>query len=411
MTALQARINAFEALASQNQAPHPRSKAKADITHEQKAGLPPPLPARKPSLIDLKDWVVDDPPTVEQPRVVPYKEYRRKPLPAAVASPTPSQSSGVLINVESPPAQPPRLPPRKPSHNSLKAVSDMGSGRGDTLTADRFSYTYPPNLRNLHMPASSVSSFHSVSLSSDAGADVEDAEREPDRDSLAESFENVSYPSPVREMPSQQLRKPPPPLPQRPAIVPTPTGSSSSSTSTSRRKGPPPPPLHNPVLISPRASVVSSPRTSIMSMSDRASLLSSVTSMSGQSHDINKTIVLTPIPKHARPTPVPAAARKRFENVFLTNLRALRISSESAPKSKRVTSPPPGSSRGWRGLSVDLITDMDHPAHVTSASSSASDSDDNTGHQDRLPGHVVRRIWSASKLEKNVLHQIWYVAQ
>ncbi|TFY76211.1 hypothetical protein EWM64_g7801, partial [Hericium alpestre] len=149
------------------------------------------------------------------------------------SSPSPRPSfSAPLINFDSPQANPwgkpgnaPPLPPRKMSTSSLRSASTPSlspivpstSGKGKDLPSPLLKppdadHTYPPNVSKLslntargHAPASSISSFHSVSLSSDGGGDhdrlasismqtpVDDKDKEwTDGDSLDESFENVS---------------------------------------------------------------------------------------------------------------------------------------------------------------------------------------------------------------------------
>jgi len=62
---------------------------------------------------------------------------------------------------------------------------------------------------------------------------------------------------------------------------------------------------------------------------------------------------------------------------------------------------------GWRGLSVDLITNPDdHP--VLSSKENEDQKDDNhVGPDERMDGMTVKYIWGASKLEKEKLRAIW----
>ncbi|KAJ3536924.1 hypothetical protein NM688_g6771 [Phlebia brevispora] len=227
---VQSKISAFEALASpkppnpsgSKSAPSlldaplsPASKAYFPITPspptaQAKLITGPPSPtspvlSRKTS-IDLKDWVVEDGP-------LPYVPRHRKSLgtrpPVNGTGPSVRHASEPvvhsqpppLIQFESPPnpAPAPPLPPRKASYTSLKSVSASNSSssslqrspntpptplpssqirkKSDSLTVN---HSYPP-LAKLgisipsrgsgpsHTQASSISSFHSVSLSSDGG--------------------------------------------------------------------------------------------------------------------------------------------------------------------------------------------------------------------------------------------------
>lgn len=55
---------------------------------------------------------------------------------------------------------------------------------------------------------------------------------------------------------------------------------------------------------------------------------------------------------------------------------------------------------GWRGLSVDLITNPQEngaPEHA----------DDDVGPEEKLSGKVVKAIWKCSKLERRKLRDIW----
>ena len=166
-----------------------------------------------------------------------------------------------------------------------------------------------------------------------------------------------------------------------------------------------------------------------------------------------------------RPTPVPAAARKRYEKVFIDNVlqrkkaaeEQRRKKEEDATKSRsngllnpnHVTEMSPTRKRraaGWRGLSVDLITgDPDSVADQLNGvalgstqkgkakdDGGGSDTDDDDdlvkvrasifakaaqvkaepviGKDERLEGSVVKLIWKKSGLEKRRLADIWYVA-
>ncbi|KAI0723830.1 hypothetical protein C8T65DRAFT_627554 [Cerioporus squamosus] len=423
----------------------------------------PPNLGTKTSLIDLKDWVVDDGPLPYVPRQKPPLA-RKAPPPLG---PKPGQrhvSDSVvrkppppLISLDSPPkarAAPP-LPPRKPSYSSLKSASASNSSSSslprspihrtpplptvarsssDSLTVD---HTYPPlsklgiNIPSRHAPASSISSFHSVSLSSDGGTDPttpgtansfsnhvasypvdrEDFDhdrgslREPDAVSLDESFENLSVTSAVSPSVSSvsydwevYAHKPP----QRPTKPPAsaPTSPRHSPVLVPKRDGLPPPP---PPRSRPPSSRNSLASTSAASQSDRSSILSTATSRTS----VSTRSTTTPKPKMAqltRPTPVPPAARKRYEAVFNGNVVAARYA-------ERAKSPPPGrksrQAAGWRGLSVDLITNPEENASNIGPSSRGDAAVEEVGAEERLDGEIVRAIWKLSRLERGTLRVIW----
>ncbi|KAK0211092.1 hypothetical protein DFS33DRAFT_1379063 [Desarmillaria ectypa] len=226
----------------------------------------------------------------------------------------------------------PPLPPRNSSKSLKPPVT----------------HTYPPK----HTSASSISSFHSVSL---------DGQTSTDGDSIDDSsYENVS--------PIQPL---PPKLPKRP---PSASSTLTTSTTASTRRPPPPPP-------------VSSPRSFITST--RPSSRASSTSL---------------VPSLTRPTPIPSAARARYTSVF-----DLNISQRNLARQQRKGKPPPAlpflsprksrQAAGWRGLSVDLITGADD------LPTAESDSEDDS--LLTLPPHIVKLIWRKSHLEDTKLAQIW----
>lgn len=250
------------------------------------------------------------------------------------------------------------------------------------------SLLYP---QHTHAPSSSISSLHSVSLSSDRDPSIATLHNhEADDISLTESYENVSttssaspaveriitldwqkakcksippklpnrpnsIKSPVTKPPKSSL-PPPPPYPIRrvasgsrstpssPIIKPTLSITSSSSSSpftasyTPRRVAPPPPPSR------------SSDRSSIVSTTTTHSLSSS--SQSHQSRNPNPLSILI-----KRPTPVPLVARKRYELVFNANIIQRRKAEKSKLQEKpvllSVTEARSRRAVGWRGLSVD----------------------------------------------------------
>lgn len=444
----------------------------------------PPNLGRRTSLIDLKDWIVDDGPNGTPSGVSHHNgrhlkgfpDLRRTPPQVAykpAAARSPPISSAPLINLESPPKSRPPLPPRKPSYTSTdsspsisnSAISDSSAtlrpqGRSDSLTVE---HTYPPprphsfgSARVSHAPASSISSFHSVSLSSD-GSDLKpasprlsvqsslvtngdnDSSVDGDIVSIADSFENVSVTSAISPTTSVPLdwgkvitngngisRPEPPKLPQRPGAKPllSPAVSRSVSTSSSitptthRPRPPPPPPQSRAKLPSSHTS----PASTSASISDRSSILSnatttSLTSISTTSISTRNSGQLThKASLLLRPTPVPPAARTRYEALFVTTV----ISRRKAAKKAKPKSPPSSTlslkksrqAAGWRGLSVDLITNPeDHP--IVPSKEAESDGDDDidlvpVGPEERLGGRIVRLVWSASKLDRGKLRDIWY---
>ncbi|KAG0697007.1 hypothetical protein DFH29DRAFT_1082587 [Suillus ampliporus] len=477
--ALQSRIKAFEALVDQ----HPTKKYKAappsnflespispttnsfhpitPLKSLSRSPSPsPPNLGRRTSLIDLKDWIVDDGP----PSNARHLKDANKPTVARLSS-TP------LINLESPPKSRPPLPPRKPSYTStdslvsnITSISDSSAtlrppGRSDSLTVE---HTYPParphafgSARVGHAPASSISSFHSVSLSD--GNDLKptsprlsvqpslatngdnDSSVDGDIVSIADSFENVSVTSamsPTTNVPfdwgkvitkaSGSPRPEPPKLPQRPStkhLSPPVSRSVSTSSSTTTRRPPPPPPSVTPTHQSlSRAKLPSSrtsPASTSASTSDRSSILSNATSTSLTSISTRSSGQLThKASLLLRPTPVPPAARTRYETLFVATVISRRKAERAAKKAKRKSPPLSPSSikksrqaAGWRGLSVDLITNPEnHP--ILPLKEADSDDDDDVdqvpvGPEERLGGRIVRLVWSASKLDRGKLRDIW----
>ncbi|KAI0077120.1 hypothetical protein K474DRAFT_1121949 [Panus rudis PR-1116 ss-1] len=441
----------------------------------------PPILGRKTSLIDLKEWVLDDdsvygsPPKKSPVQIPPRLPNRVVSDPINIIR---AQAQiAPLIHLESPPStkpQAPPLPPRKASYSSLKSVSNSNSSssslakspkppppplpahatqqlrkKSDSLTVEA---SYPPflgagNGRSGHVPASSISSFHSVSLSSDGGdtpssltfnhklddkPNGEIAESvHDDAASLDESFENVSTSSAVSPSVMSishdwgelvKKRPEPPKLPQRPKPTPSSSKSTVSSPSPlpSPRVSPPPSIKQYPPPPPPRSRAAPPPpsnRSSLASTvaSNRSSILSSVstatsrTSVSSFQYPVFSpktanagTAGPTPLARQiSRPTPVPTAARKRYQAVFVGNVVAQR----RAEAQERAKSPPPGrkarQAAGWRGLSVDLVT---NPEENTKTPETVSNE---VGPQDRLSGRIIAVIWNASRLERSKLKDIW----
>ncbi|KAG6851303.1 hypothetical protein H0H93_011739 [Arthromyces matolae] len=452
----------------------------------------PPNLGRKTSLIDLKDWIIDDGP--ESPRKhfgndgrTPTRhDFDRQPQLIAPLIQLELESPPKAKPVASPTVKPP-LPPRKPSYTSLKSVSSSTSShsvpasprpppprRLDSLTVD---HTYPPlkidvesRSRNSsgHAPASSISSFHSVSLSSDTDPSTpgsvspnhistfpmdldSDHKHASDIDSvsLGESYEEVSTPpvtSPATEryisrdweMAMANRRQVPPRHPQRPNSN---TSNSSSSIQTILKSQPPKrdssssSTLGSPGLRASVSSVSSISSTSTLSggpmirkppppppsrssdrSSDRLSIQSTATSFSissSQGHaGSNSRSATTSHLKVRRPTPVPASARLRYDAVFNANIVQRRKAEKQKAKEKPALLSPEqarGTSRraaGWRGLSVDLITGED--IAVPGSSQDDAEVDEDVGPMDRLEGNLVKTIWRRSRLSRRTLGEIWY---
>ncbi|KAH0830686.1 hypothetical protein J3R83DRAFT_2141 [Lanmaoa asiatica] len=450
-----------------------------------------PSLARQTSLIDLKDWIVEDGP-VERPssfrhtlsagfgKLNGIRESSRTPSPSRKPIPTSgaSNSPTPLINIQSTPKPRPPIPPRKPSFNTVVRVSTQrsvsaGNETGATLCPPGCSdslmneHTYPPGPHKFgasnvgHASSSSISSFHSVSLSSDGSNlevpsakispkppsftfEADSSVTDPDTASITESFENVSVPSaasPSTAIPfdwEQAIGKSktfpelePPGLPNRPGlktalIVPpkllarsVSASSSSTATSTKTRRPPPPPPPYQPRSrpSSSRASVVSTSA----SISDRSSILSNATTTSRTSISTRNSAQFGGSVKSSpllRPTPVPPAARSRYESLFESAVQGRRKAEKKVQKIKLLAPPPLLSKKGrqaagWRGLSVDLITNPeDHP--VLSSGKGLDESDGEEGEElssvapeERLNGRIVKYIWGASCLDRKKLRSIW----
>ncbi|KAK7467430.1 hypothetical protein VKT23_004484 [Stygiomarasmius scandens] len=467
------RVKAFESLAGSS-APSSSSTPMHDLhdhtnsnpklpyaPRRRKSPSPsPPNLGLKTSLIDLKDWVVDD---GSPPRTNGFHVKNGK-------TPTKGSFTAPLINLDpdSPPkaAKAPPLPPRKPSNGNLKSASSvslpaaqttaptLAARRSDSLTVE---HTYPPSLkldlnRPGHAPGNSVSSFHSVSLSSDTDPSTPGSvsnfiatypiDHDDDAISLDESFENVSTTSlgSPTKMNYDWTSKPtvPPKLPQRPPVR---SASTSASSSSSGRRAPPPPP---PAASAERSSA--SDRSSVLSNFSTLSSISNTTTTSftsASTHNLSARSVKSPplkplknptfpLPKltfnnasqpTTRPTPIPAAVRPRYEALFertVVQKRKAQLSRDRQWEKEgrpSLLSPGAASKRtrpGWRGLSIDLITGGDDivATNEDSTKGRKTDSDDldvdtHVGPTERLEGYIVRMIWSRSKLPKEKLGAVW----
>ena len=243
-----------------------------------------------------------------------------------------------------PTTTPPPLPKRHAASTTSSSLSKQPSS--SLLLSPSDSHTYPPvsprlGFQSRHIPSSSTSSFHSVSLSSDGG---------DTRDSLDGSYEAVSSTAATSPTASTQHDfshdlQPTPKLPQRQwQKKAVPSSVVGSSPIPVRRPAPPPPRgLTKPLPYSP-------------------------------------VLVASP---HHRLAPVPLNACKRYDGLFDRNL----------PQNPRK-----GRAPGWRGLSVDLLTNGEK-----------FEFGDDPLRDDRLDGTVIKQIWSCSKLSRRRLREIWWV--
>ncbi|KAF8350620.1 hypothetical protein F5887DRAFT_1126325 [Amanita rubescens] len=453
----------------------------------------PPNLGRKTSLIDLRDWVVEDEFTAShlrrsQPLSILTRNGRHNGHANNGATDSSSQITAPLINLESPPMVKP-----KPKHLVSKPLAGASSGlhaRGSLrsvasssslhssstsylyppLTVDR-GHTYPPkpdsSHRPGHAPASSISSFHSVSLSSPSTSTSSQHitsfpfEQELERDLSVKSYgsDSVSLDESYEEVPSTSLASPaterlinldweratahrkvhPPSLPRRP---------SSSFFGTAAPKPPVPLPLPArstpaPPVVRPFLSASSSTSTlansyivpSIASRrvpplpsrsSDRSSILSNATSDSGFSVNYatyqpshNKTIPssiptvqLASIQKVRRPTPIPPKARKRYEDLFNANV-VQRRKAEKRLKDMPPLLTPAEARRsrravGWRGLSIDLTTSGGGNFPESKAQDDSGEPVDHVvDNNETLDGRIIRCIWIRSGLDRKKLRDIW----
>ncbi|PPQ93232.1 hypothetical protein CVT25_015230 [Psilocybe cyanescens] len=420
-SSVQTRISAFESLSRPSPSPSP------------------PNLGRKTSLLDLKDWIVDDGPASKTPTAPVYPP---------------------LISLQSPSPRP--IPKPKPP----------------SLTVDH-SHRYPPLSLTLdsprnstpgHAPSSSISSFHSVSLSSDTDPSTpgsvagfiatfpmdDDYRQHTDSDSvsLSESYEQVStssLASPATERlisldweKALAKRGPvPPKLPQRPpstrsSFKPTPPPSHPVSRAASVSGSTPTSPILRPAIsaaassssLALAAATINTPYTPRRPApppppsrsSDRSSIRSIATtnsySSSSYSHSHSQPQPQPPRSVHhtpsllslktKRPTPVPLAARKRYEAVFANNVVQRRRAEKRRSDDEKPALLSPTEARGrravgWRGLSIDLIT-ADELAQSPTSDHSV---DERIGPDENLEGPIVRFIWKRSGLSNAQLSDIW----
>ncbi|KAJ7172162.1 hypothetical protein C8R46DRAFT_1216026 [Mycena filopes] len=367
-TSLQSRISAFESLSSPLQQPiQPRVIPSTPPARASPSPSPPNL-GRKSSLIDLKidlrDWVLDD----GGDSLIHF---------------SPPKTSSV---------KPPKLPPRKPSLASLKTQ------RNNSLTVE---HTYPPALdlspTRGHTHGSSISSFHSVSLSDRSPSpatpnfppNVQSNAATPtaahhttgsSATSSKSSFEELSASAALASPTSSALisqdwekamARRPPKLPARPSQI---TVAVSPPPVAGRRSAPPPPPDRAPSIRS---------FNSVSSASSRSSHSPSIKSTSPS----GLTALLT-----SRPPPIPPAPRKRYDTLF-----ASLVSVHAPQPTSSLLSAPRRRAAGWRGLSVDLIRDQ----------AEGGGEEEKDGGGDVLPGPVVRVLWARSRLPLGMLSAIW----
>jgi hypothetical protein len=104
--------------------------------------------------------------------------------------------------------------------------------------------------------------------------------------------------------------------------------------------------------------------------------------------------------------------------VFVGNIIQRRKAEKIVAKKKAAMLAPPVTRKsraaaGWRGLSVDFITNPDdHPVLPGKEKDEEEDTDVDmeVGPEERMNAFSVKLIWSASKLENGKLKAIWSVA-
>lgn len=116
---------------------------------------------------------------------------------------------------------------------------------------------------------------------------------------------------------------------------------------------------------------------------------------------------------------MPLEARVRYDAVFDANVRAREKAKRSGSLLSPLSAFEPGSgmkrgmrqNAGWRGLSVDLITDPDAAGEKEKGEKYGGwkgEQEPPVDRDARLEGSVVKMIWTKSRLEKSVLRNIWY---
>ncbi|KAF8201753.1 hypothetical protein BJ912DRAFT_1117126 [Pholiota molesta] len=345
----------------------------------------------------------------------------------------------------------------------------------DSLTVEA-AHRYPPltldpeRARNAnggpsaHVSSSSVSSFHSVSLSEDtepstpgsvsnyiATFPMDAGHTSPptrlrtsdsDTTSLTESYEDRA---------AAQRRPPPPKLPERPGLArvasfkstPPPSHPVSRAASASGSASIPNSPIIRPTVSSTPSSSTSAspyppapyvPRRSAppppSRSSDRASIQSATTthSQSSSSHShgswantTNNSVRASPSLlslKTKRPTPIPSAVRRRYEALFVANVMQRRRAehekhrklTEAAAEEEKPALLSPGEARGrravgWRGLSVDLITGDEMVG--TSTPSPSSSPEKTKLQKDKDDANIDLIVGADERLEGALVRLIW----
>ncbi|CCA70581.1 hypothetical protein PIIN_04518 [Serendipita indica DSM 11827] len=373
MSAIQARIKAFESLGTESTS--------------QTASRKPPV-----SLYETEEDIpnvshVSDGTPARQSSLNVDEKADEDARSLAVGSITSD-----FVKVSPPRSRPPPLPPRKGSENS---ASSSGSGQGgiDVGSFKSVSSTSsipkgPPTPRPIplksigrnspsngsssslavqvrgHQHAVSTSSFHSVSLS-----EQEYHEKDESEVGLGGSYEAVSpHASSVFTMVDRSS-----------SVMSSPALSAT-------------PPLENISRNSPRSSMTS--MTGAINSPLGSSHYSSEEKRSSTSTSASNFNARS-MAKSKRPPPPPPAARARYEAVFDANIRAqqewLRA---GGPGAKRLSST--RRAVGWRGTSVDLTTtDVQTIGEVSG------------GQEQQLSGSVIKLIWRCSKLPRSTLKAIW----
>lgn len=249
------------------------------------------ITSTQPSLIDAQDLDFLDVKLEHRPSTSPLRPLRTIP------------------SVEIKKAPPPLLPPRR---SDIDALPTNGS-LGNSLVVN---HSYPPvrpgSGEKGHVPASSISSFHSVSLSSDGG----------NRESMnmEESLEFLNIPSipPTPARPGSQTRSagPPPKVPPRPASTPI----NTSYAPYTKKRAPPPPP---PTFPKRKTSLTTPSKTSAIDTKNTSSVID-------------------------------AKARERYDALFDRNLEVQNKRKAAASQQK-----------GWRGKSAALLKNPPPPIPAT----------------------------------------------
>ncbi|PVF98955.1 hypothetical protein CPB86DRAFT_704193 [Serendipita vermifera] len=460
MSAIQARIHAFESLNQDKPAqagsrkppiklydsdPEDSNADRQPQDHKDAQTVTTSHPNESKELDDeaqnlvvgsiTSDFVKVSPPRSKPPRLPPRKTSENTsstPSTPSIDESFTSSYSPKSSSLKGPPTPRPIPPKRPPGHPSNKPEASSSS----SLTID-------PRYGRGHAHTVSSSSFHSVSLSDNDQAEKAEVEHglggsyeavSPHASSVFSLVEKTNSIASSPALSSASLA--PPALPPRPSSIapgghsPGPTTPSEITTNSAPvpyavRKVPPPPPssaLRNklqtrgslqrpppleeiPQNRSARSSVASiSTMTSITASPSNSSLFTSADKRSSRASTstVNSSFNNSPLIKR-KPPPMPPSARARYDAVFDGNFQVQQdrkklggLTPNSSIRTRRAV--------GWRGTSVDLTTSgsIDHPLSTASGSQSTLDESEPT-----LNGHVVRLIWSCSRLPRETLKQIW----